>query len=105
MNDLHFDRLTRRAVLTTLGVAGLAAFVCPFNATAKRKHKKANTNQAQTNTAIERCQTQVAQCTDFISAACPGDAACAAKFQPCCTFSEQCDFTGFITCLQQTLNM
>jgi len=105
MNDLHFDRLTRRASLTTLGVAGLAAFASPFNATAKRKHKNANTNQAQTNTAIERCQTQVAQCTDFISAACPGDAACVAKFQPCCTFSEQCDFTGFITCLQQTLNM
>jgi|SRR5215213_6855696 hypothetical protein len=115
MNDLHFDSLTRRASLTTLGVAGVAAFASPFTATAKRKHKNANTKQrkhknanttqAKTNTAIERCQTQVVQCTDFISAACAGDAACVAKHQPCCTFPGQCDFTGFITCLQQVLNM
>jgi hypothetical protein len=115
MNDLHFDRLTRRASITTLGVAGLAAFASPFTATAKRKHKKANTKQrkhknantkqATANTAIEKCQTQVGQCTDFISAACPGDAACVAKLQPCCTFSGQCDFTGFINCLQQAASV
>jgi hypothetical protein len=105
MNDLHVASLSRRTSLTTLAVAGLAAFAGPFTATAKRKHKNANAKNAKTNKAKERCKTQVAQCTDFISAACPGDAACVAKFQPCCTFSGQCDFTGFITCLQQTLNM
>jgi len=102
MNDLHFDSLTRRASLTALGVGGLAVLASPLTTAAKQKHK--NARNAKTNKAKERCETQVAQCTDFISAACPGDAACVAKFQPCCTFSGQCDFTGFITCLQQTLN-
>jgi hypothetical protein len=104
MNDLHLDRLPRRASLTTLGVGGLAALASPFTATAKRKRKNANAKKAKTNKAKERCETQVAQCTDFIVASCPGDAACVAKFQPCCTFSGLCDFTGFLTCLQQTLN-
>jgi hypothetical protein len=105
MNDLHFDSLTRRASLTTLGVVGLAALASPFTATARQKHKHANKKREKTNKAKERCETQVAQCTDFIAASCPGDAACVAKFQPCCTFSGQCDFTEFITCLQQTLNV
>jgi hypothetical protein len=103
MNDLHFENLTRRASLSTLGVAGLAALSTPFTAAAKQKHR--NGEKEKTNKAKERCQTQVAQCTDFVVASCPGDAACVAKLQPCCAFSGQCDFTGFITCLQQTLNM
>ena len=94
MNDRHVDGLTRRASLATLGVAGLMALASPLRASAKHKNGK-NTK------AKKRCQTQIAQCTTLVAQACPGDDACVARLQPCCTVVGQCDFSGFITCLQQ----
>ena len=100
MNDLHFDNLTRRASLTPLGGGGLVALASPVRAAAKGNKSK----NRKGSSAKKRCMTQVAQCTDFSTAACAGDPACAATFQPCCSPAGQCDFTGFITCLQQAVN-
>ena len=96
MNDRHFDSLTRRASIVTPGVGGSAAVASPFTVAAKQKHKNASNTKAK-----KRCQSQIAQCTTLVAQACPGDAACVARLQPCCTVVGQCDFSGFITCLQQ----
>jgi hypothetical protein len=92
MNEGSFDALTRRASLVALGTAGLAALGGSITADAKNKHGKKKKKSP------DRCASQVAQCTSTITAYCAGEPACQDSIS-CCPILENCDFTGFFTCL------
>lgn len=93
MDEASFDALTRRASLVTLGTAGLAAALGgSFTADAKKKRGK---NKKKSP---DRCASQVAQCTTSITAFCSGEPTCLDSVA-CCPILENCDFTGFFTCL------
>jgi len=91
MDDVSFDALSRRASLTALGTAGLAAaFTAPLTAGAKKKKKK----KADVN---KLCKKQVGQCTSFLLAQCAGQPTCPA-IVACCSFFGKCNTTGFLAC-------
>ncbi len=111
MNDRTFDFVTlravrgfsRRATLTTLGTAGLAALAHPFMTEAKKKGGKNKRDRKDKNTKtcpepVDRCTPQTEQCTAVLSAFCGGDPNCLDSVA-CCSFLGSCDATTFLTCL------
>jgi hypothetical protein len=102
MNDLSFGTLVRRAVgrvsrrasLMTLGMAGLAALASPLSTVAKKRKKSAGKKARQ------KCQKQRGQCTTFLLPICAGGSAdCVVRVQRCCALAGNCDPVGFFTCL------
>lgn len=94
MNHQIFDAITRRAALSALGGAGVAALAAPASVRGKKrrngKEKKGNANTL--------CQKQAGQCTSFITAACGDNPRCLAFTLPCCPLLGSCDTAGFLRC-------
>lgn len=90
------NRLTRRASVLSLGVAGLGAAIPSLTAGAKdRKKKKGDANK--------RCKTQVASCKAFFTGQCGSQVnspQCAVVLG-CCDALGTCNFSGLATCLAQ----
>lgn len=96
MNGDVFTALTRRASLLTLGAVGLAS-LAPTNAIhAKKKRRK---KKRKNGDIFKFCKKQVGQCLDFFLPSCEDDLICQATVETCCPEVGQCDFTGFILCL------
>jgi len=95
VNHVAFDALTRRASLTTLGIAGLAGVAGPLPSQAKKKRKK---KKFDVN---KFCKTQVSQCETFVTAECGQNPSpnCLAALT-CCDELATCDFPGFVGCIQ-----
>lgn len=83
-----FDALTRRASLTTLGVAGLAALTRPTASSAKKKDDK-----------FKKCKKQVDDCTTFLLASCDGTPAECTVVAACCDELKHCHFDSFMFCV------
>jgi hypothetical protein len=95
MNRSVLTALTPRASLLTLGSVGLA-ILAPTNAIHARKKRRKNRNKGDV---FKFCKQQTAECLDFFLPACEDDLICQATVETCCPEVGQCDFTGFILCL------
>jgi hypothetical protein len=94
MDHRSFAALTRRASLTTLSAAGVAALAAPRAGVTKKKRKK---KKFDVN---KLCKQQVDQCATAAAVDCAGDPECIAATNLCCQELASCDFAGLFTCLE-----
>lgn len=62
-------------------------------------NRKKNKNGKERNKIFARCKSQAPACEAFIQTACINDPTCLAVVLPCCKEIEICEFTAFITCV------
>lgn len=87
-----FHALTRRASLLTIG----AALSDPVASDAKKRRRK---KKGKNGDVFKFRKKQADQCLDFFLPLCGDDLICQATVETCCPEVGQCDFTGFIVCL------
>jgi hypothetical protein len=63
-----------------------------------RKHGKKRTRKSRQEKIFSRCNSQIADCDAFVQENC-NDAACVAAVTVCCQLLGECNFTGFIACV------
>jgi hypothetical protein len=65
----------------------------------RKRGKKQNKKNAGQQKIFSLCKSQILDCEAFAQVSCQGDAACITELTACCDFIGVCNFTGFITCL------
>jgi hypothetical protein len=65
----------------------------------RKRNKKRNKNNGGQKKIFALCNREVTACESFVQDECGGNAACVAAATPCCERLGSCDFTGFITCI------
>ena len=104
--DRAASAVSRRASLAALAGAPLAAGPRADTARSQKKNKN-NGGQKARRQALKRCRQQVGDCQQFVATGCqnidPGDdqAACLARFSPCCDFFATCNAAEAFSCLAQ----
>jgi hypothetical protein len=100
MDHVAFDTLTRRASLLTFSAAGMAAFIDPIAAGAKKNKGKNKRNNGDADN-LKLCKKQVGQCLEFFEPRCAGNLACLARVEFCCPELGQCDLNDFFLCINE----
>jgi hypothetical protein len=97
--DLHGDRVSRGRPLVSIGTMSAAPARSRMALAAARKNgKNANKHKKQCG---RTCQTQVANCQEFVIISCSDQAdaeACRERALPCCDPLSTCDATAMLEC-------
>lgn len=71
----------------------------PVASESRNRGKKRNKKKSAQEKVFSRCNSQVSACEAFVQENCLGDAGCLTSVTPCCELMGECNFTGFVTCV------
>ena len=92
MSDTIFDTFTR-------GLSRQLPTAAPIASESRNRGKKQNKKNGGQKKVFSLCNSQISDCEAFAQVSCTGDAACITAISACCQLIGVCNFTGFVTCI------
>lgn len=72
----------------------------PVSSESRKRGKQRNKKKSGQEKILSRCNSQISDCDAFVQENC-NDAACLAAVTVCCQLLGECNFTGFIACVNE----